>query len=115
MNLNELKVLLEITDDSKDAYLQLKLDEAIDFVKRVCNQEFIKDNKLTLPAVAKGVIATYVQYELNGNTGIKSESIAGMSQSFESSEERDNALINRLSVAGLRKIRFTPIGRRRAL
>ncbi|MEK5148771.1 phage head-tail connector protein [Psychrobacillus sp. FSL K6-4615] len=115
MNINELKELLQIHDDSRDPFLTLKLAEAIDFVQGSCNQNFIKEDVLTLPATAKGVIATYVQYELNGNTGVKSESMAGMSQSFESSEERDNALIKRLSVAGLRKIKFIPIGRRRVL
>ncbi|GGA31119.1 phage head-tail connector protein [Psychrobacillus lasiicapitis] len=113
MKLNELKVLLQMTDDySKDPFLTLKLEEAIEFVQSNCNQSFLLDGVLTLPAVAKGVVASYVQYELNGNTGVKSESIGGMSQTFESSEERDNALIKRLSMAGLRKLRFRKIGRR---
>ena len=115
LNIDELKALLQIHDVSKDPFLILKLDEAIDFVCRVCNQDFKKDDTLTLPAVAKGVVATYVQYELSGNTGVKSESIGGMSQTFESSEERDNALIKRLGVAGLRKLKFRPIGRRQVL
>ncbi|CAM5191447.1 hypothetical protein LSPH26S_05523 [Lysinibacillus sphaericus] len=37
-------------------------------------------------------VAQYVAFELQGNAGIKSESIAGMSQSFDSADERNNTL-----------------------
>lgn len=113
MDINELKVLLQINDDSLDPFLAIKLEEAIDFVRSACNQDFMKNEVIVLPAVAKGVVASYVQFEMNSNTGVKSESIAGMSQTFETSEERDRALISKLSAAGLRLLRFRPIGRRK--
>ncbi|RUL56468.1 phage head-tail connector protein [Lysinibacillus antri] len=112
MNLNELKTLLPNTNNLSDAYLQLKLDEAVDFVKRVCNQDFTVDGVLTLPASVKGIVAQYVDFELQGNAGIKSESIGGMSQTFDSVEERNNALIKKLSSLGLRKLRFKSFGGR---
>ncbi|MFJ7841589.1 phage head-tail connector protein [Lysinibacillus sphaericus] len=112
MNLNDLKVLLKmpLTESEEDAYLRLKLDEAIGWVQGTCNQSFIVNGVLELPAVAKGVVAQYVAFELQGNTGIKSESMAGMSQSFDSADERNNTLIKKLSTAGLRKLRFKPFG-----
>lgn len=112
MELTELKVLIQMkeSDVSNDTYLKLKLDEAIEWVQGACNQTFLVDGALKLSAVAKGVIAQYVLYELQGNSGIKSESIAGMSQSFDSADERNSALMKKLGSAGLRKIRFRPFG-----
>lgn len=113
MELTELKILLQLpeSDTSNDAYLQMKLGEAIDWVIRVCGQSFLVDEVLMLPRVAKGVVAQYVAFELQGNHGIKSESIGGMSQTFDSASERDSALISKLSQARLRKVRFTPYKR----
>jgi len=98
------------SDESTDAYLKLKLNEAIEWVQGVCNQSFIVNEVIKLPSIAKGIVAQYVLFELQGNTGIKSESIAGMSQAFDSAEERNDALIKKLSSAGLRKLRFRPFG-----
>ncbi|WP_313150953.1 phage head-tail connector protein [Lysinibacillus capsici] len=113
MELTELKILLQLpeSDTGNDAYLKMKLGEAIDWVIRVCGQSFLIDDVLMLPRVAKGVVAQYVAFELQGNHGIKSESIGGMSQTFDSASERDSALISKLSQARLRKARFTPYKR----
>lgn len=112
MELTELKILIQMnqSDESTDAYLKLKLNEAIEWVQGVCNQSFIVNEVIKLPSIAKGIVAQYVLFELQGNTGIKSESIAGMSQAFDSAEERNDALIKKLSSAGLRKLRFKPFG-----
>lgn len=112
MKLGDLKQLLKmpLAESDDDVYLQLKLVEAIEWVQGVCNQSFIVNGALKLPSVAKGVVAQYVAFELQGNTGIKSESIAGMSQAFDSAEERNNALIKKLGSAGLRKLRFRSLG-----
>ncbi|UED81076.1 phage head-tail connector protein [Lysinibacillus sp. CD3-6] len=112
MELTELKILIQMnqSDESTDAYLKLKLNEAIEWVQGVCNQSFIANGVIKLPSIAKGIVAQYVLFELQGNTGIKSESIAGMSQAFDSAEERNDALIKKLSSAGLRKLRFRPFG-----
>jgi hypothetical protein len=112
MTLDELKRRLQIPDEdtSKDEYLQIVLEEAIGWVQNVCGQDFIVDGELRLPAVAKSVIAQYVSFELQNNAGVKSESIGGMSQTFDSVDERNQALISKLSSAGLRKLRFKPLG-----
>lgn len=112
MTLDELKKRLEIPpeDTSRDGYLEGILEEAIEWVQGACNQTFVINDVLTLPAVAKGIVAQYVGYELQGSAGIKSESIGGMSQTFDSVEERDQALISKLSKARLRKIRFRTFG-----
>lgn len=112
MDLTELKQRLQIptNDTTNDTYLQIQLTDAIDWVKRVCNQDFMVNNVLTLPNTAKSVVAQYVAFEVQGNSGVKSESIGGMSQSFDSVAERNQSLISKLSAAGLRKIRFVPFG-----
>lgn len=112
MELIELKQRLQLpTDDvSNDTYLQLQLDDAIEWVQMVCNQSFVYDGVLALPNVAKSVVAQYVAFELQGNTGIKSESIGGMTQTFDSATERNQSLISKLSAAGLRKVRFRALG-----
>ncbi|WP_341320830.1 phage head-tail connector protein [Solibacillus sp. FSL H8-0523] len=114
MELQELKTRLQMeqTETANDAYLQLQLNDAIEWVQRVCNQSFIVDYALTLPNTAKSVVAQYVAFEMQGNAGIKSESIGGMSQTFDSATERNQSLISKLSAAGLRKVRFVPFGGR---
>jgi len=113
MILEELKIRLQIPteDTSNDAYLTLILEDAISFVQTACNNDFMVNGVLILPTAAKNVVAQYVAFELQGNTGIKSESIGGMSQTFDSANERNNVLISKLSAAGLRRIRFRPFGR----
>lgn len=107
MDLDELKLRLGIPldDASQDSKLTFMLEDAVDFVKRSCNNSFDEG----LPPVAKRVIAKYVQFDLSKNDGIKSESIDGLSQTFESAEERNASLIAELSQAGLRRIRFIPL------
>ena len=113
MDLQELKTRLQMdqTDTTNDTYLQLQLNDAIDWVQHVCNQSFMVNGVLTLNNVAKSVVAQYVSFEIQGNAGIKSESIGGMSQTFDSFTERNQSLIRKLSSAGLRKVRFRPFGR----
>ncbi|EWG12741.1 phage head-tail connector protein [Cytobacillus firmus] len=110
MNLDELKARLRISDTTQDEFLKVALDDAIDFVQRTCNRDFLIDGELKLPPAAKSIAALYVSYEMVANPGIKSESIAGMSQTFESGEERDSALLAQLTSAGLRRIRFKSFG-----
>lgn len=115
MTLEELKVRLDISieDTSRDAKLQLLLADAIDFVVRTCNQSFLVNEVVTLPPTAQNVVAAFVRSELSGNDGITSESIGGMSQSFESSDVRNSSLTSKLRKAGLIRVRFTPFGGRR--
>lgn len=103
MRLNELKLRLRIPPEetANDELLLIFLDDAIDFVQRTCNQTFDP-----MPPTAKKVITQYTAFELNGNGYVLSESIAGMSQSFESSEQRDKSLTAILRKAGLIKLRF---------
>ncbi|MGA4517207.1 phage head-tail connector protein [Solibacillus silvestris] len=103
MRLNELKLRLKIPpDDTKnDELLLIYLDDALDFIQRTCNQIFDP-----LPPTAKKVATQYVAFELNGNGYVLSESISGMSQTYESSEKRDKSLTDTLRKAGLIKLRF---------
>lgn len=114
MELQELKIRLQMdqTEIANDAYLQMQLSDAIEWVQRVCNQSFIVNEVLTLPNTAKSVIAQYVAFEMQGNAGIKSESIGGMSQTFDGVTERNQSLISKLSAARLRKVRSVPFGGR---
>lgn len=94
MNLEELKVLLEmdLDDHSRDVVLAIKLEAAINYAQHYCRQSF-RDSKgeLTLPAAVKLGVATLVQ---NGDNpvGISSESVGGeMSQSFFSADQTEAA------------------------
>lgn len=115
MTLEELKVRLDIPleDTSRDAKLILLLVDAIDFVVRTCNQTFLVNDVVTFPPIAQNVVAAFIRSELSGNEGVTSESIGGMSQSFESSDDRNAALTSKLRKAGLIRVRFTPFGGRR--
>lgn len=109
MKLYELKLRLRIPADQtdNDELLLVYLDDAIDFVQRTCNQEFDP-----MPPVVKKVATQYVTHEFYGSGAVLSESIAGMSQTFESSDQRDNHLTGMLRKAGLLRLRFVnPKGR----
>lgn len=107
MTLEELKVRLGATTAS-DEYLKFLLDDALVFVESACNQTFRDVEKF--PRGLNPIIAKYVKYELQGEDLVKSESIAGMSQTFASKDELKQSLINELSRLRLRKIRFTSLG-----
>lgn len=100
---NRLRVKRE--DTSKDELIQYYLEDALDFAERTCNQRFDP-----IPPTVKKVMTLYMAQELYGSNFTLSESIGGMSQTFESSEQRDKHLISILRKAGLLRLRF--IGRR---
>ena len=102
MRLDELKTRLGTTSAS-DAQLLLLLEDAILFVETQCGGNY--------PEAAKSVVMKHVKYALNDSGNIRSESLAGMSQTFASQEEMQNALIAELGKLGLRRIRFVPLGR----
>lgn len=79
MKLDELKIRLKIPldDTSQDEYLEILLEDAIDYVKRYCNQSFDEE----LPPTVKQAIAKLVKaYQENSN--IASMSMDGLSKSF---------------------------------
>lgn len=100
MNLSELKQRINTT--LSDEQLQVKLDDAQDFIFGYLNRSYENDSE---PNRVKKVIAKYVESDLSfGVDGVKSESIGGMNQTFESLEERDNAFIKELAKLRLRKL-----------
>ena len=107
MDLTELKIRLRIPEQEieNDELILILLEDAIDFIQRKCNQVFD-----ILPPTAKKVAAQYVASELNGNGHILSESIAGMSQTFETSEQRNKSLTDILRKSGLIRLRFASLG-----
>lgn len=99
MTLDELKIRINATAD--DLVLQTKLDDAIDFVCGYLHRTF--NDEKPMPLKVKRIVAKYVQSELTLTDGIKSESIDGLSQTFESKSERENAIKAELRSTGLRK------------
>lgn len=102
MTLDDLKARITV-GTVNDATLQVKLDDAIDFVCGYLNNWFISED---MPNRVKSIVAKYVDSNIlfAENTGVKSESIGGMSQTFETSEERDKALKKELRDTGLRRV-----------
>lgn len=79
MTLEELKIRLKIPleDTTQDEYLQVALDDAIDYVKEYCRQTFEEG----LPPAVKQAVAKLVKaYQENSN--IASMSMDGLSKSF---------------------------------
>lgn len=72
--LERIKLLLNITDDSKDALLEELIDNATEFAKNYINNDDALDN-LT------GTIIAMVIYDYNrmGTEGLTSENYSGMS------------------------------------
>lgn len=101
MTLNELKILLDIPleDTSDDVRLALYLESGLQAAQAYCDRlvflELIDPltGALVLPGAVKLGIAEWVKanQEVSGRgTGVTSESVPGMSQSFEST---DNASV----------------------
>lgn len=79
MTLDELKIRLKIplNDTSQDEYLQVVLEDAIDYVKQYCHQSFDEG----LPPNVKQAVAKLVKaYQENSN--VASQSLGDMSKSF---------------------------------
>jgi len=104
MNLDDLKARIITTLD--DAVLQVKLDDTIDFVCGYLNQTFDEDNPMPLRVMR--IIAKYVDSDIiqSRNGGVSSETIGGMSQTFESRDAWEGSLKADLKATGLRKLRW---------
>ena len=103
MELNELRMRLEVSEeDVPDVKLQLLLDDAVDWVKRVCRQEFVdEDGNLQLPPVAKKTIAKYINFDLNSTDGVKKEEIGDTKFEYYDLEQLNMDLLKDLKAAGL--------------
>lgn len=77
MTLDELKIRLKVTGTEQDAYLAVALEDAMDYVKEYCRNDFIEG----LPSGAKQAVAKMVKsYQENSN--VASQSLGDMSKSF---------------------------------
>lgn len=82
MTLEELKIRLKTTDSSQDAYLSVALEDAIDYAKKYCRNDFLDENgNAVLPSGVKQAITKLVKaYQENSN--VASQSLGDMSKSF---------------------------------
>lgn len=82
MDLQELKIRLKINDESQDEFLQVALDDAIDYAQRWCNNQFLDENgTLSLPPSVKKGVALIVK-SMTENSNVASQSLGDMSKSF---------------------------------
>lgn len=86
MDLEELKIRLGINDNVQDGALQVKLEDAIDYVKIYCNNDF-KDG---IPSAVKKGISLIVK-SMNENGNVASQSLGDMSKSFFQGATMDEA------------------------
>lgn len=79
-NLENVKALLEIDDNTEDTILNVYINRATQFAKNHCN---IPDEE-TIPAGLNGVIEdiAILKYRLKGVEGIKSEGKGSLSESY---------------------------------
>lgn len=79
IELNELKVRLGISeaDTSQDAILTVRLEDAIDYVKEYCNNQFTDG----IPGGVKKAIALLVKAS-GENSNVASQTLGDMSKSF---------------------------------
>ena len=82
--LERIKLLLNITDESKDALLSELIDNAEEYVAVYCNNP----NAVTL---LQGAIASMVIQDYNrlGAEGLNSESYSGVSFNYQSAYSED--------------------------
>lgn len=103
MELSELRMRLDVSEeDVPSAKLQLLLDDAIDWVQRVCRQDFVgADGNLQLPSVAKKTVAKYINFDLNSTDGVKKEEIGDTKFEYYDLEQLNMDLLKDLKAAGL--------------
>lgn len=89
-SIQNMKVILEITDHSQDALLTLYLNRAINFVKDYCN---ISEIPLSLADTCEDI--AIIRYRLHGAEGLMSESKGSLSEKFIN--HLPNNIINQLN------------------
>lgn len=79
MDLSELKVRLgtNVSDSSQDEILAVRLEDAIEYVKDYCNNQFVGG----LPGGVKKAITLIVK-AAGENSNVASQSLGDMSKSF---------------------------------
>lgn len=82
--LERIKLLLNITDESKDALLEELIDNATEFAKNYINNDAALDN-------LAGTLIAMVIYDYNrmGTEGLKTESYSGVSFGYASGYSDD--------------------------
>lgn len=86
MTLDELKTRLKVSDNSQDAYLSVALEDAIEYVKDYCGDQFADG----LPGGVKRAITLLVRLT-NENSNVASQSLGDMSKSFFQGQTFDEA------------------------
>lgn len=86
MTLDELKIRLKITDNSQDEFLSVALEDAIDYVKTYCNNQFHDG----LPGGVKKAVTLIVK-SMGENNNVASQSLGDMSKSFFQGATMDEA------------------------
>lgn len=86
MSLEELKVRLKVSDTSQDAYLDVVLDDAVEYVCDYCGNSFLNG----LPGGVKRAITLLVRLT-NENSNVASQSLGDMSKSFFQGQTFDEA------------------------
>lgn len=89
-SLDNVKILLGITDNSQDALLNLYLSRATNFVKNYCNIDEIPSS---LDEVIEDIAV--IRYRLHGVEGVKSETKGSLSETYIESLPTD--VINQLN------------------
>lgn len=77
MTIDELKIRLKITDTSQDEYLDVVLEDALEYSKEYCRQDFADG----LPSGVKQAIAKLVK-SYGESSNVASMSLGDMSKSF---------------------------------
>lgn len=118
MELAELKARLKIppTDTSQDDYLQVTLEDTLDFVKQYCRSTF----QSGLPSGVKRAVVLLVKAVDESN--VSSQSLGDMSKSFFKGATYEQAIKllepfvgydEGLSAFGRKKVSFIPMRKRK--
>lgn len=75
--LEKIKILLGITDNTKDTLLNLLIEDATQYVKDYTHQEILPTG---LDSAIRDIVV--LNYNRRGTEGLQSESFSGVSQSY---------------------------------
>lgn len=100
---DEVKTILQISDDSKDGFIEQIIPIVEDFVKKFCNDDFLDDEgEEAWPVGIKLPVFKLIAYEMENAAGAQSEKLGDMTTSYGSGYPK--AL--KEAFAPWRKVRF---------
>lgn len=84
MTVDELKARIDVDASVSDDNLQIRIDDTAEYIMKDLNNKFLNDKGVTvLPGAIKKAIAKMINLDMTVQDGISSQSVEGLSVSYQ--------------------------------